>query len=286
MLSNPGKATKSRLAGIAHVVAKMEWYCALSVDLLKKDNVATTKKSLSLQEVVELLKPSLLKLYKALLLYQMKSVCSFYKHQGLVFMEDLTTLHSWDGSLNDVDEAEGRLLKDWDTCSKIEVKTLLSGIFQDLGLFRQDVREFFEQQRIMQRADRTNKCLKALCRLNPRDDMQRLEREKEPLIPAAYQWILKEDKYEEFANWNDSSLPKCQLLWVNGEPGTGKTMLLMGIIRELSGRPHELAPSLSYFFCQSADKALSNTEAILRSLIWMLVIQQQHLIPALQAEIR
>jgi hypothetical protein len=61
-------------------------------------------------------------------------------------------------------------------------------------------------------------------------------------------------------------------------------MLLTGIIRELSDQPAVFARTLSYFFCQSSDTSLNSATATLRSLIWMLVIQQPHLISHLQAD--
>jgi hypothetical protein len=34
---------KSNLAGIAYVISRMDWYCALTEHLLNKDNVAAGK---------------------------------------------------------------------------------------------------------------------------------------------------------------------------------------------------------------------------------------------------
>ncbi len=60
-------------------------------------------------------------------------------------------------------------------------------------------------------------------------------------------------------------------------------MLTMGIIRELSARLAVLTPSLSYFFCQGTDtKKLNSVTAALRSLMWMLLVQQPHLVSHLQ----
>jgi hypothetical protein len=59
-------------------------------------------------------------------------------------------------------------------------------------------------------------------------------------------------------------------------------MLLIGIIRELSDQPFVLAPKLSYFFCQGTDTTLNNATATLRSLIWMLLVQQPDLISHIQ----
>jgi hypothetical protein len=74
-------------------------------------------------------------------------------------------------------------------------------------------------------------------------------------------------------------------LWIKGHAGTGKTMLLIGIIRELSGQPAKLTPDLSYFLCQgTGPKELNTATATLRSLIWMLLLQQPDLIEHLRSE--
>jgi hypothetical protein len=126
-------------------------------------------------------------------------------------------------------------------------------------------------------------CLRALYVINPQDDMARIEGNKDKLLYDAYKWILHTDKYAAFTTWDDSDPSSCRLLWIKGYAGTGKTMLLIGVIRELSKQLAASAPSLSYFFCQgTGTKKLSSATAALRSLIWMLLVQQPHLISHLQ----
>jgi NACHT domain len=75
-------------------------------------------------------------------------------------------------------------------------------------------------------------------------------------------------------------------MWVKGHAGTGKTMLLIGILRELSSQPTKLAPNISHFFCQGTDKALNSATATLRSLLWVLLVQQPHFISHLRSKHR
>lgn len=65
------------------------------------------------------------------------------------------------------------------------------------------------------------------------------------------------------------------LLWIRGDPGKGKTMLLCGIIDELSASDNG---PLAFFFCQATDSRLDNAAAVLRGLIYMLVDQDPSLI--------
>ncbi|EHK42229.1 hypothetical protein TRIATDRAFT_186084, partial [Trichoderma atroviride IMI 206040] len=73
-----------------------------------------------------------------------------------------------------------------------------------------------------------------------------------------------------------------RLLWVKGDPGKGKTMLLCGIINEL--KPRKIGREIYYFLCQATDIRLNNAAAILRGLLHMIVSQQPYLIVYLRHE--
>jgi hypothetical protein len=112
ILSNPANATKSNLAGIAHVVSRIEWYCGLTEYVLNEDNIVVGSKSF--ETILQQLEKAVVVLYKALLLYQIKSVCSYYRNQGLAFLRSLVNLDTWDSNLKSVTDAEVALQKDSD----------------------------------------------------------------------------------------------------------------------------------------------------------------------------
>ncbi len=120
---------------------------------------------------------------------------------------------------------------------------------------------------------KTQSCLKDLRITDPRLDKKRVEETKGGLLADAYRWVLDN---EDFKNWRCSR--DGQLLWVKGDPGKGKTMLLCGIINELSTSIELTGPEdgtlLSYFFCQATDSRINNASAVLRGLIYMLIDQQ------------
>ncbi|RTE76831.1 hypothetical protein BHE90_008686 [Fusarium euwallaceae] len=126
------------------------------------------------------------------------------------------------------------------------------------------------------------KCLAALCSTNPRHDKIRIEETNGGLLKESYSWILGNP---EFQRWCDPK-ENCPLLWIRGDPGKGKTMLLSGIINGLepftrlgnSGTD----TSLSYFFCQATNSGLNNSAAVLRGLAYLLVEQQ----PCLLSHVR
>ncbi|KAM6513749.1 hypothetical protein FALCPG4_014969 [Fusarium falciforme] len=112
--------------------------------------------------------------------------------------------------------------------------------------------------------DGDKQCLKDLRETDPRDDKTRIQDTKGGLLRDSYRWILDND---DFQQWRDN--PRSQLLWIKGDPGKGKTMLLCGIIDELEKEPDNC---LSYFLCQATEARLSNATAVLRGLIYLLVV--------------
>ncbi len=108
------------------------------------------------------------------------------------------------------------------------------------------------------------------------------------MLDDSYKWLRSTEEYAAFTSWGDnegggsSCRPSCRLLWVAGHAGTGKTMLLIGIVRELSRPLAESSPNVSYFFCQGTDRGLNTANAALRSLVWLLLVQQPHSIHYLQ----
>jgi NACHT domain len=122
------------------------------------------------------------------------------------------------------------------------------------------------------------KCLKDLRLSNPKDDMKRIEDTKGGLLKDSYRWILN---HQAFINWRDGD--KTRVLWINGEPGKGKTMLLIGVVRELEKlKSTHQSGLLSYFFCQATDPNLNKATAVLGGLIYQLIDQQQSLISHLR----
>ncbi|PCG88151.1 NACHT nucleoside triphosphatase [Penicillium occitanis (nom. inval.)] len=119
-------------------------------------------------------------------------------------------------------------------------------------------------------------CLRDLQTTNPRYDKDRIETAKGGLLNGAYNWILN---HADFKRWRYER--QSQLLWIKGDPGKGKTMLLCGIIDELT-KSAPNTTSISFFFCQSTDVRINCATAVLRGLIFMLVDQQ----PSLMSHVR
>ncbi|UKZ76962.1 hypothetical protein TrVFT333_004678 [Trichoderma virens FT-333] len=122
--------------------------------------------------------------------------------------------------------------------------------------------------------DRDDKLLRALRTTDPRDDKARIVRQKGGLLVDSYRWILDHD---DFQQWRDGE--ETRLLWIKGDPGKGKTMLLCGIIDELE---RTVGDYVTYFFCQATDVRLNNAIAVLKGLVYLLLFRQ----PTLAARVR
>ncbi|KAM7216074.1 HET domain containing protein [Rhypophila decipiens] len=108
---------------------------------------------------------------------------------------------------------------------------------------------------------------------DPRVEKKRIELAKGGLLVDAYRWVFDNP---DFNRWRSS--PESRLLWIKGDPGKGKTMLLCGIINELERPITVNGGNLAYFFCQATDSRINNATSVLRGLIYLLVQRQPRLL--------
>ena len=102
---------------------------------------------------------------------------------------------------------------------------------------------------------RHTECIEALNCLHPRYDKARLEDTKGGLLRDAYKWVLETKEYKSWQSIGG-------LLWIKGNPGKGKTMLVCGIVDELK---HD---DKAYFFCQATINTNNTATMVLRGLIF------------------
>ncbi|KAI9662986.1 MAG: hypothetical protein M1821_008033 [Bathelium mastoideum] len=131
-------------------------------------------------------------------------------------------------------------------------------------------------KREIEDASNAKACLRDLYVTDPRADKARIEKTKGGLLVDSYHWVLENGNYQTWLNDDQSSL-----LWIKGDPGKGKSMLLCGIIDELT-RSTNKTPLLSFFFCQASDSRINSATAVLRGLLYLLVDQQPLLISHIQ----
>jgi GTPase SAR1 family protein len=127
--------------------------------------------------------------------------------------------------------------------------------------------------------DNPSQCLQDLLLTDPRLDKERIEASKDRLLEGSCSWVLEDEAFLDW--WQNDVL---NLLWIRGDAGKGKTMMTIALISEISKRLQSCPElgMLSYFFCQSTSSDLNSAVAVLRGLIYQLVIQEKALLHILQ----
>ncbi|RYP74644.1 hypothetical protein DL771_002910 [Monosporascus sp. 5C6A] len=260
--------------GMAYVISRMDWYWNLSGLLLEENQ----ERAAGLRGELE---KHIVDLYKEFLSYQMKSVCSYYRNRATALFRDMVEFDNWAGAVQSIKDAEEAVQQDIDKYSTQDIRMSLNSIAKQaksqcaqLQDVHQAIQENTKKQEKRRQDDKNEKCLMDLRLTDPRDDKQRIEDTKGGLFPGASNWILDHD---DFRRWRDSE--DSRLLWIKGDPGKGKTMLMITIVDELerqlarSQQPASVATVVSYFFCQGTNKDLNNATAVLRGLIYLLAIR-------------
>ncbi|PTB73106.1 WD40 repeat-like protein [Trichoderma longibrachiatum ATCC 18648] len=265
MIQSPIAATEANRRGIEYVIKRMDWYWKLASAILE-DNANKSGISGGIRQELEAgvrqeLETQVVDLYASLLSYEIKSVCSYYRNRGLALLRDIAGLDDWNGDMKNIQDAERAFYDDSNTYANLKIVSNLDRLVSHA-----------ETQSTVHLAKEDQQCIKDLRLTDPVDDKKRIEQTKGGLLQDSYRWILDNPEYQQ---WNNSG--ENRLLWIRGDPGKGKTMLLCGIINELN-RQQSLSGLVSYFFFQATDQQLNNATAALRGLILMLVRQQPSLI--------
>ncbi|PNP54198.1 hypothetical protein THARTR1_05405 [Trichoderma harzianum] len=268
MVSNSIQEAKANNEGIVYVVSRMDWYWHLA-ELLSDDNGnKSAPNSLRLQ-----MEKHIIDLYQKLLFYQMKSVCRYYRRHGPAIWRDAIKADNWTGQLDGIRNAEAIVQEDSRIFSALDIQRRLGELdstSQVLCSEMQDIWPTIEKHILSKEEER---CLKDLRVTDPRDDKSRIEDTNGGLLQGAHDWAIK---HSDFIAWRDEKTN--HMLWVKGDPGKGKTMLLCGIIDELQRQ--NIKPC--YFFCQATDPRLNSATAVLRGLIYLLVDTNRQLLSHIQ----
>lgn len=249
VVQNPIAATEANRRGIEIVLKNVDWYSELSSVVLEKND-----NERGLSGIRQELKIQVVKLYVLLLSYQIRSVCSYYRDRVLELLRDIASLDDWKADIKAIEEAELGVRHKIKTYAELKTASDLDKLVNHAST-KED-----------------KQCIQDLRITDPLDDKRRIEQTKGGLSRELYCWILENPEYQQ---WRDSD--ENRLLWIKGDPGKGKTMLLCGIIDELNQQPSR-SGLVSYFFCQATDQNLNNATAVLRGLIFMLVRQQPSLV--------
>ncbi|KAI0162917.1 hypothetical protein BJ166DRAFT_481863 [Pestalotiopsis sp. NC0098] len=275
VLSNPVTEDRDNREGINYVLSRIEWYWNLSLLLLDENEDKDKQSFAGLRSQLE---QDIKHIYEKLLLYQLKSICLYRRHWVKTIIKDAFKLDGWADQLSAIKEVEAAVQRDMEQYSTEEIKNQLQTLSKNAdtnlkAIISSIQDQTYEQERRSQ-DDKDKQCLLDLYVTDPHTDKKRIEETKGGLLEGSYSWILEHDDFIRFRN-----SPQSRLLWIKGDPGKGKTMLLCGILDRIKSNSSD---SLSYFFCQATSNKLDNAVSVLRGLIWDLVRQN----PSLSKHVR
>ncbi len=197
----------------------------------------------------------------------------------------------WNEAKQAVKSAESAFLDDWNRYKQVQASDLWHQLLNSANNSNAELRaigltlsEFVKEQKEIRLQDKNHKLLHDLRIANPQYEMGEIEDDKGELYDGLWAWVLSQPGYTTFTSWDDASNLAGRVLWIKGPAGMGKTMLIIGIVRQLLQQPAVLVPSLSFFFFQHKKSDQDNATAAMRSLLWMLLYQQPHLIEHLRTE--
>ena len=252
---NPSSEMTSSREGIVIVVRNMKWYSSLTSVLYQQ----SPNEGEHFGKLREQLAEQILDLYKVLLGYIIKTVCAHYRNLAFHIARDLLKLDDWTGALD-------------------EVKKAVDSVKDTFGQFNStQTNVHLKEMRDLQASEAEHKRVQQLFDIDMAAEIEDLQHE-DKLLPDTCKWVLNSDEYQEFNDWNRDNMKK--LLWVRGDPGKGKTMLLISIVKELTAHQKTCFDdiALSYFFCRATDERQDTATAVLKGLIWMLLHQNRSLI--------
>jgi hypothetical protein len=291
LLKNPPAGETANQEGFAHVTSHMYYYVAMESLLLSKHLQPDLKADLT---------ERLVGFYKLIIDFQLQTVLRFFRSRTKNFFRETINYDDWDKKIQNIKDIDKELVLKFemaisatsldalkDLAREAEAshtalvnllrsqQELLKVNHEQLGIARDHLT--FAQKMDQRISDDENRnCLQALQATDPRDDKKRIELEKGGLLRDSYCWVFKHD---DFHRWHGNA--ENRFLWIKGDPGKGKTMLLCGIIDELIESTAHSA-NVAFFFCQATNDHINNTTAVLRGLIYMLIKQQPLLISHLR----
>jgi hypothetical protein len=129
-------------------------------------------------------------------------------------------------------------------------------------------------------------CLRSLFITDPTEDKNSLKRRKGDRAFGTCSWIFETEELQHWlglSTYNDQE--ERSMLWLYGNPGTGKSTMAITLSEELPSKPYfqNGSKTIAYFFCDSSSDVNRTAISVLRGLLYQLVKQHptlmKHLLP-------
>lgn len=292
LLKNPVAAEEARSTGFTYVISQMRYYAAMEPFLISED----AKSNLEIQDqmtnnLTKDLAGHLSQLYESIIEFQVRSIIHLYRSRTKSFFRGTINYDDWKGRLASIKEAETALEAKFAASQSAQNLDTLKKMRHEAGesrkqlenMLSQMMQVLYDQLGVASRMDRRmeseedRNCIKSLHASDSRDNKTRIESKKGGLLEDSYRWIFHNSSFQQ---WH--SQPAQALLWIRGDPGKGKTMLVCAITDELIKSPSAYTSNVCYFFCEATLNQTNNASAVLRGLIYMLLKQQPELMTHLR----
>ncbi|KAH8694191.1 hypothetical protein BGW36DRAFT_463772 [Talaromyces proteolyticus] len=121
-------------------------------------------------------------------------------------------------------------------------------------------------------------CLRSLFITDPIEDKNSLKRTKGDRAPGTCEWIMDTQEIQTWLGPQEaSSEAHRNILWLYGNPGTGKTTMAITLADSIPNQFGYINSGniMAYFFCDSSSPERCTATAILRGLLYQVVKQRQ-----------
>ncbi|KAL7928907.1 hypothetical protein V8C35DRAFT_325532 [Trichoderma chlorosporum] len=124
-------------------------------------------------------------------------------------------------------------------------------------------------------------CMEALFLTDPSEDRDMLKRKKGTRATGTCEWILET---EELTAWlypkdMERRSQSNNVLWLYGNPGTGKSTTAIFLTEELSERFSKVGnKTLTYFFCDASFEKRKTASSVIRGLLFQFAQKHKHVV--------
>ncbi|KAI2637532.1 hypothetical protein GGS21DRAFT_489313 [Xylaria nigripes] len=165
-------------------------YYALAEHLLSPKNIVADR---NFKDVLCQLETNIIELYRTLLLYEMKSVCSYFRNQSLILLRSIFSFDDWEKDFKLVADAETTVCEHVTQFYQAETMAFLDDFLNTSEITRQliakiefNLQDIISFQKNQQRDADVTACVRDLFVVDPTLDMERIEKKKDILLNDAY----------------------------------------------------------------------------------------------------
>ena len=266
------------------------------VDRTAGINVANLKEQFEFKTV---------KLYTRITEYQIRLARQYASNSFERYLRNTFKLDPWKEMLEEVKKFETQGGGDIAAIDSIRLKSLVAdqrqyfeALEERLRINQQEMKNMFEKieakriagekekeekERMQMRDKEVSKCLSTILQAEPKlskpvDYKCKVERKKGKVLLGTCDWLYSHATYSEFTSSNGDDL-----LWINGNPGKGKSMLTLSLIDKLTPPvdttvTNERKTICCYFFFAHDDCHMGTSVALMRSILYQLLESRPDLV--------